>query len=83
MTPSTVSFDYTEPDDYTATSMLFVFSDGQQQQCANVPIMPDNLVEGTENFFGRIATSAERVTLMPDQTQIDIVEDQRKCYDNL
>ena len=58
----------------------FIFDDTQQENCADIPINPDNILEGTERFFGALQTSAQRVTVIPDQTQIEIIDGQRKSY---
>ena len=51
------------------------------QECVNVPIISDNIVEGSESFFGNLDTSAPRdtVTLNPDETEISIIDGSRKC----
>ena len=49
------------------------------QNCVNVPIISDNIIEGSENFFGNLDTSAPRVTLRPDETEISIVDGDCKC----
>ena len=69
----------TEPDDYTATSASFTFNASVPQNCVDVPIISDNIIEGSESFFGNLYTSAPRVTLSPDETEISIVDGDRKC----
>ena len=41
----------------------------------NVPITSDNIVEVSESFFGILETTAPRVTLMPDTTEITITDE--------
>ena len=40
----------------------------------NVPIISDSIIEGIEMFSGNLATTAPRVTLDPDVTQITITD---------
>ena len=45
----------------------------------DVPIIDDNIIEGSESFTGNLDTSAPRVTLDPQETRITITEELRKC----
>ena len=65
---------HAEPDDYTETIMLFIFNRGQIENCVDIPIMNDTIIEGSESFFGNLQTSAERVTLNPDLAEISIID---------
>ena len=49
----------------------------------NVPIISDIIVEDNESFTGNLDTSAERVTLDPDETQITIDDDVGGKYKNM
>ena len=41
----------------------------------NVPIINDDILEDTENFFASLTTTDSGVTLNPDRAQVDIIED--------
>ena len=45
------------------------------QDCAVIPINLDRIAEGTERFFGNLATSAERVSLEPDRAEVAISDE--------
>ena len=64
----------TAPQDYTATIATFTFSATQSQDCVDVPIIPDNVIEGSESFSGNLDTSAALVTLDPHITEITIID---------
>ena len=74
----------TGSEDYVETTEVFVFSDSQQQFCANVPKISDNIHEGSESFFGNLFTNASRVTLDPESTEITFIDnDYISEYDNI
>jgi hypothetical protein len=60
------------PSDYTATTDTFTFSGTQNRDCVDVPIISNNIIELPESFFGNLETTAPRVTLNPDVTEITI-----------
>jgi hypothetical protein len=66
------------PSDYTSTTDTFTFSATQNRDCVDVPIISDNIVEVSESFFGNLDTTAPRVTLAPDVTEITITDEDRK-----
>jgi hypothetical protein len=66
------------PSDYTATTDTFNFSGTQNRDCVDVPIISNNIVELPESFFGNLDTTAPRVTLAPDVTEITITDEERK-----
>ena len=70
---------HAEPNDYTETVMSFIFNRGQIENCVDIPIVNDSIIEGSESFFGNLQTSAERVTLNPDLAEISILEANGKC----
>ncbi len=51
--------------------------------CTNISIVDDVSLEGSETFEGRLTTSADRVTLNPDQTSITIVDDDGKSINSV
>ena len=64
--------------DFVATTQDRTFTALNQNQpsCVQVTINNDELFEGREIFFGTLSTDAERVTLLPAQTVITIVDDE-------
>ena len=62
------------PGDYTATTATFIFSQTQNQDCVNVPIISDGIAEDSESFTGNLDTTAPRVTLDPDVTEVTIID---------
>ena len=71
---------HTEPDDYTETIMLFIFNRGQIENCVDIPIVNDNIIDGLVSFFGNLQTSAERVTLNPDLAEMSILKETHGKY---
>ena len=76
------------PQDYipTPTPDQFVFSAADMgRMCTNIPIVDDLLLELTiEDFFADLSFTAgeepDRVTIMPGTTEVDIRDNDRKCY---
>lgn len=56
---------------------MFTFN-GSQAICTRVPIIDDDFLEGPEELFAILSTSAARVTLSPNQTRVDILDDDGK-----
>lgn len=63
------------PNDYIATTATFTFNATQNQDCVNVVIIPDSIVEGSKTFSGTLDTRTLRITLNPAATVITITDD--------
>jgi hypothetical protein len=73
---SSLLFLYAALNDYIATTATFSFNATQSQDCVNVPIIPDSIVEGSrKSFSGILDTRATRVTLNPATTVVTINDD--------
>jgi len=74
-----VSFSTTEG---TATSsdfnsqqdVILQFDETSLTQMVNVAIISDNILEGTESFFGNLTTSDSDVTLNPSAAVVNILD---------
>ena len=60
--------------DYTAANGEFTFSSSSNQQCVNITIVDDNVLESLETFSVTIDTSVDRVVLEPNTTVVEIVD---------
>ena len=60
--------------DYTADNGEFTFSSSSLQQCVNIAIQDDNVLEPSETFSVTIDTSVDRVMLEPNITIVEIVD---------
>lgn len=65
------------------TTVDFVFakkrsvSPGSQQQCINISIISDNIVEDTEIFTVLLTTNDNAVMLSPDEAEVAIIDNDR------
>ena len=48
--------------------------DTGEQQCVNISILSENIVENDEVFLAQLATDDTSVNLIPDEAQIIIVD---------
>ena len=55
--------------------MDFTFDSVNDQHCVNVSIVDDNVLEGTESFFGSLTTADTATVLNPNRTDVQIFED--------
>ena len=61
--------------DYIAANGEFTFSSSSSnQQCVNITIVDDNVLESLETFSVTIDTSVDRVVLEPNTTVVEIVD---------
>ena len=49
----------------------------QQQQCVNISILSDVIVEDTEDFYAALSTMDSAVVLTPDRARIEIIDNDR------
>ena len=49
------------------------------QQCIDVTILSDTIVEYEENFFLHLSTNDGQVMLYPDETEVVIVDNDSEC----
>ena len=63
------------PVDYDGTNLDFVFDADNSIHCVNVSIVDDEILEDTENFFGTLTTTDSAVLLIPDEAEVEIIED--------
>ena len=70
-------FSYTVNNDITVPAdQVWVFSSStSNQQCFDVVIVPDNLVESDETFELTLTTTNEAITLTPVTTVITVTND--------
>ena len=77
----TLFFYCTEPDDYSRVVTQITFSAGSgvgSQQCINVSIVNDNVVEMTEQFSLSLAAGQNSVIGFPDTATVEIIDDDCK-----
>ena len=67
------------PSDYDAATTAFTFDPSNNRQCETVIVNNDDILEGTEDFFGSLTTNDAGVTLTPDNVRVDIFEDGERC----
>ena len=68
---------YTAGSDYSDVSRQLVFNPGQNRACFTVPIMDDQLNEGTERFVADITDVPSGVGIRnPSRTTISIEDDE-------
>ena len=68
-------------EDYVAqTFQPLVFTADEVQNCINIEIVDDTIVEPNENFSLVLSTSEERVTLSPDSAEIIILDNDCKLH---
>ena len=79
-------------DDYLAPTTSYVFSAGNVMQCADIIILNDNIFEMTEDLTGRLQgfvidgqslSTVEGITLSPDETVIEIEDNDGMCFAKL
>ena len=51
-------------EDYTATSMMVTFQAAETLQVVMVPILPDNLADGVEQFTAQLSLPAAETGVM-------------------
>jgi len=70
------------PTDYTSTSQLLTFSDTNTRDGVTIPIIDDNINEAIEQFLGHLTlvTSGVNVQLSPQQTEVQIIDDDGKAF---
>ena len=66
---------YTAPADYDGTIADLTIDGSTGRQCVTVPIINDDILEGTESFTASLTTSDSAVTLNPDLAWVDIFDD--------
>ena len=64
--------------DYEEELVGLLFRVGQEQQCVNITILDDDLLESPENFSIILATESARVVLNPDHAVVDISDNDGK-----
>ena len=62
-------------EDYLRTTVVLVFSAGDDRQCVNISLIDDNNLEEVEEFFVNISTLVPRVTIDPDLTTVELQDD--------
>ena len=70
-----MSRDYAQP-----TPMELTFLQGVSQQCANISIFDDAILENDEFFSVSLTTTNQAVTLSPSSATITIGDDDSKSF---
>ena len=71
----TVARDYAQP-----TPMELTFLQGTSQQCANISISDDAILENNEFFSVQLTTTDQAVTLSPSSATVTIGDDDSKLF---
>ena len=61
--------------DYTSVTMVLTFNAGTATQTVMIPIIGNNVVEGTESFTVSLRTRDSAVMLIPHTTTVTIQDD--------
>ena len=70
------------PTDYTSTSQILTFSATNTREDVAISITDDNIDEVIEQFLGHLTlvTSGVNVQLSPQQTEVQIIDDDGKAF---
>ena len=72
--------------DYSGFSQPFTFDSNNDGFSFTVPILDDDVIEGTERFISTLSTNTAEfpgVMLNPDQAVVKILDDDGECVTNL
>lgn len=50
-----------------------------QEECVEVPIEDDQIIEGNENFMLSVSSLESRITIQPNTSTIIIVDNEQNC----
>ena len=64
--------------DYTSVAMDLTFNADNTNQTVMIPIVGDNVVEGTESFTVSLTTGDNAINLSPQTTTVTIQDDDSK-----
>ena len=78
--PCHLSHSPSEPSDYNATNVEFLFDGDTSRACARIPIIDDMSLEAVESFNVILSTADTRVSLEPQTTTVFISDnDSKSC----
>ena len=76
-----ILFLFVTGEDYVSqTFQPLVFTAVEIENCVDIEIVDDTIVETTEDFSLVLNTSEERVILSPNSTEIVITDNDCKCH---
>ena len=64
--------------DYTSVTMVLTFNADNTNRTVMIPIVGDNVVEGTESFTVSLTTGDSAINLSPQTTTVTIQDDDSK-----
>ena len=80
---STRARDASSSEDYANTSILLVFDENNERDCANISITDDMTLESVEAFEVILSASIDsRVILSPQRAEVSIIDDDGKFHHN-
>ena len=67
--------------DYSAASGVLTFSSSSRQQCVDITVVDDSVLEPLEKFLLKIDTTVDRVVLEPKLTTVAIEDNDSEGRD--
>ena len=64
--------------DYLPVSLPFTFSGSVSENCFNITLLDDDVLESPENFILDLDTDDSSVTLAPEEAEVQIADTDRK-----